>query len=200
MPWSVKKVVKKTVALLLTGVMLAACGATPHESGAGGARKGVPPNSDSNSGERTIEIYAGVIRRLVTKDHTFGGSSSPFEHVYVVDGAVEDAGNPMEGDGEPGAPFSDEVKGGLKEELGGLPPIDFVSDPDSVRLGTDKMEGVKNEGVIITLSPIARDGDRVEVPNSLWCGGLCGQWLTYVVELKGDGWEVTGTTGPSAIS
>lgn len=198
MPWSVKKVVKKIVALLLTGVMLAACGATSHESGAGGAPEGAPPNSDS--GDRTIEIYAAVIRRLVTKDHTFGGSSSPFEHVYVVDGAVEDAGDPMEGDGEPGPPFSDEVKEGLKEELGGLPPIDFVSDPDYVRLGTDKMDGVKNEGVIITLSPIARDGDKVEVPNSLWCGGLCGQWLTYVVELRSGDWEVTGTTGTSAIS
>ncbi|MGH2749470.1 MAG: hypothetical protein ACRDK3_01120 [Actinomycetota bacterium] len=43
-----------------------------------------------------VEIYSAVIRRLVTKEHTFGRGKSPFEHVYVVNGPVPDAGDPRE--------------------------------------------------------------------------------------------------------
>jgi hypothetical protein len=54
--------------------------------------------------------------------------------------------------------------------------------------------------VIITLGPIARRKGRVHVANGLWCGGVCGQWLTYVLrEFEGQ-WSITGTTGPYAIS
>jgi hypothetical protein len=52
----------------------------------------------------------------------------------------------------------------------------------------------------LSLGPIDGTGNRVEVANSLWINGLAGQWLTYVVEWRGGTWEVTGTTGPMAIS
>jgi hypothetical protein len=188
---------RKIAALILAGVFAGACGSPSSGLNVGGAS----PDESVNSGrERSVEIYAAVIRQLVTEDHTFGDSPSPFEHVYVVDGAVDDAADPMRRESAPEEPFNREVKEGLKEELNDLPPVDFVSDPDSVRDGKSGIKGVKNDGVIITLGAIAGDGEEVEVGNSLWCSIGCGQWLTYVVELQDGQWEVTGTTGPSSIS
>lgn len=60
--------------------------------------------------------------------------------------------------------------------------------------------GVKNDGVVITLGPIPEGENRVEVQASLYAGPLAGTWLTYVVRLSSQGWRVTGTTGPVAIS
>ena len=34
--------------------------------------------------------------------------------------------------------------------------------------------------MIISVGPVAT-ASEIEVPASLWCRGLCGQWLTYVV-------------------
>lgn len=78
--------------------------------------------------------------------------------------------------------------------------MEFIDDPDSVRVGRQGLGGVKNDGVIITLGPITKHGSRIHVPNGLWCGGLCGQWLTYVLKHGPRGWEISGTTGSAAIS
>jgi hypothetical protein len=146
--------------------------------------------------DRTVAIYSAVIRRLVTKDHTFGRAKSPFEHVYVVSGAVPKAGH-VTREGEPGKPFSREVMEGIRAELRDLPPLDFVPERDSVLLGAG---GVMNQGVVISLGPIPPGTERVTVENNLWCGYTCGQWLTYVLELQDGRWRVTGTQGPYAIS
>ncbi len=148
-----------------------------------------------------IEIYSAVIRRLVTKDHTFGRGPSPFKHVYVVNGAISDAGDPL-GDhfGPPKEPFPSELVHDVEQRLQDLPPVRFVSDANDLRRGKEGAGGVKNNGVIITLSPIQRKDGKVHVPNGLWCGGTCGQWLTYVLAEDGARWKITGTTGPYAIS
>jgi hypothetical protein len=82
-------------------------------------------------------------------------------------------------------------------ELEDLPPLEFVTE-------TGPIEERISEGEIgealIRFGPIDGDGDRVEVPASSYCSGLCGQWMTLVVESSGSGWAVTGTTGPVAIS
>lgn len=197
---------KKIAGLVLGAMVIAACTAPSSDgppraapSSDGPPRAAPSPTSQvAGQEQQTIDIYAAVIRRLVTKDHTFGGAPSPFEHIYVVDGAVEDAADPMKGDGRPIGPFAEDIKRGLEKKLRGLPPIDFISNPDSVRLGKNGL--IKNHGVMVTLGPIEGDGDKVEVGNSLWCGARCGQWLTYVVKVKGGRWEVTGTTGPYPIS
>ncbi|MFN2593580.1 MAG: hypothetical protein ABR579_01675, partial [Actinomycetota bacterium] len=68
------------------------------------------------------------------------------------------------------------------------------------RQGRDALGGVKNSGVVISLGPIRRRSEQVLVPNTLWCNGLCGQWLTYVLANRNGHWRITGTTGPAAIS
>jgi hypothetical protein len=149
--------------------------------------------------ERTVLIYSAVIRRLVTRDHTFGGSRTPFHHVYVIDGVVEEAGD-VRGDGEQGKPFSSQIREGIKRELDDLPPIDFVRDFDLAWSGDDEWGKVKDDGVIITLGPILKKDGRVQVGTNLRCSELCGQWLTYVLDRHRGEWRVTGTVGPVAIS
>ena len=67
------------------------------------------------------------------------------------------------------------------------------------RFGKDLMGGVKKNGVIVTVSPIVGGGRNVKAPDSLWCGGLCEQWLTYGLMVR-DALAVRGTVGPIAIS
>lgn len=150
--------------------------------------------------ETQAEIYATVIQRLVTRDHTFGRASSPFEFVYVVDGVVplgERAPSPL---GPAVEDFPASTKARMAEILDELPPLEFIQDPESVRLGPEGAGGVKNDGVIISLGPIEWVRGEIQVATGLWCGGLCGQWLTYVLAEEEDGWVITGTTGPIAIS
>lgn len=161
-----------------------------------------PRPSDTPSGNKEqIEIYSTVIRRLVTKDHTFGGGPSPFKYVYVVNGAIRDAGDARGNHFGPAPqPFPSAVVDGIQQELVDLPPVEFVTAADDLRRGKQGMGGVKNDGVIISLGSIEHEDDELHVGNGLWCGGTCGQWLTYVLEAKQGEWKVTGTTGTTAIS
>ena len=157
--------------------------------------------SPTDEARAEIEIYSAVIRRLLTKDHTFGGGPSPFKYVYVVDGPIKDAGDPRKDlFGPASKPFSTTVIDGIEEELRDLPPVRFVTDGNDVRRGKEGMGGVMKDGVIISLGSIERKKDRVNVSNGLWCGGLCGQWMTYVLIQEGGAWKITGTTGPYVIS
>jgi hypothetical protein len=185
-------------ALLLVLVVLASCGTTVRNStSVHPARPSTGPPSSSGV-KRMVLIYSAVIRRLVTRDHTFGNSRTPFKHVYVIDGVVEGAGD-VRGDSKKGKPFSSQFREGIKRELDALPRIDFVRDSDVVRSG-DEWGKVKDDGVIITLGPILEKDGRVQVGTNLRCSELCGQWLTYVLERHRGEWRVTGTVGPVAIS
>lgn len=190
---------ERLLALLAVAVLAGACTNQPEQA------RPSAPLSETPSPQADIQtesqVYAAVIRRLVTKDHTFGRGTSPFRHVYVVDGAIPDAGNPGKDTLRASSqPFADELKQEILNRLNDLPPVEFVLDPDDVRIGQQGMGGVKNGGVIITLGVIERKAAKVHVSNLLWCSGRCGQWLTYVLEPRGNAWQITGTTGPSAIS
>ena len=192
---------KMPVLLLVSVLVVAACDSESPPGPRVENQRNISPKAHQDDADpRTVEIYAAVIRRLVTKDHTFGGAPSPFDHVFILDGLRQGAGNPSKGMGPPDKRFSREIKEALKIELASLPPIDFISHPDSVRVGKDLMGGVKKDGVIVTVGPIVGRSRNVKVPNSLWCGGLCGQWLTYRLKVKDGHWRVTGTVGPIAIS
>ena len=190
-----------TILVLAAVLVVAACEDESPRERSDRNQEDVPAGAPQNDADpRSVEIYAAVIRRLVTKDHTFGGAPSPFEHVYVLDGPWHGAGHPNRSLRPSDERFGSEIKEALKVELASLPPIDFIHDPDSVRVGKRGMGGVKEDGVIVTVGPIVGRGHNVKVANSLWCGGLCGQWLTYRVKLKGGNWRIMGTVGPYAIS
>jgi hypothetical protein len=149
-------------------------------------------------------IYAAVVRRLVTKDHTFGGAKPPFQAIYVVDGAVRGAADPERPVNlGPQKAFSDAVKLDMQRRLSGLPPVRFIAARDAVVVGERGGASpghVRKDGMVISLGPIVERGTRVEVANSLWMNGLVGQWLTYVLVQREERWTVSGTTGQMAIS
>jgi hypothetical protein len=187
--------IRPVIVALLT-VALAGCAVSPSPGGddrTGGFSAG-------SEGSDRAAIYAAVIRQLVTRDHTFGDRPSPFGHVYVVDRPVPGAGDPRPDHGTAMEPFPGDLKAEIESRLEDLPPLDFIVDPDTVRMGKQGMAGVKNRGAIITLGPIEREERDAQVPAGLWCSGRCGAWLTYVLSSEAGGWEVTGTTGPVAIS
>jgi hypothetical protein len=162
-----------------------------------------PTKSPDDQRAERIQIYSAVIRRLVTKDHTFGGGPTPFKYVYVVNGSIEEADDPMGGTlfGPAPRPFPHQVVDGIRARLQDLPPIRFIIDGGDVRRGKHGMGGVKNDGVIISLGAVERKKrGAIHVSNGLWCGGLCGQWLTYVLHEQQGRWKITGTTGPYVIS
>jgi hypothetical protein len=160
----------------------------------------VATSDDKQEDERTAAVYAAVVRQLVTEDHTFGGGPAPFERVFIVDGAVPRASNPMPLWREPPRPFAPAVRAGIIEQLADLPPVEFVSNPDSVVAGRRECAHVKRNGVLITLGPIKGDSDKATVPNGLFFACLGGQWLTYKLERTDEDWRVTGTKGPYIIS
>ena len=66
---------------------------------------------------------------------------------------------------------------------------------------TDDLRPTREAAVIIGIgSPHFSDDSIALVPVSLWCGGLCGTWITYRVEIVDGAWTVVGTEGPIAIS
>lgn len=121
----------------------------------------------------------------------------------MLDDPIQDAGDPMAGNlfGPAEHPFPSDVTADIRQRLRDLPPVRFVRHGDDVRRSKQRLEGVKNDGVIISLGVIEpRKAGRVHVSNGLWCGGTCGQWLTYVLVEDEGRWRITGTTGPYAIS
>ena len=188
--------------LLLMGLLLVGCteqaGTRPERRERGQNLPTVSPVSAAE--RRSIGVYAAVFRRLVTKDHTFGGGPSPFDRLFIVSGVVAN-GTSSRDMWKITEPFSKHVRAGLRARLRGLPPVTFVSGADAHRIADQRMDGGDGKfAAILSAGPIDGSGSRVEVSNSLWCGGLCAQWSTYVVKATGGGWKATGTTGPIAIS
>ena len=148
-------------------------------------------------------IYAAVIERLV-KEARSDGSDSPFKVLFILDGVVPNAANPTIQAAHV-EPFSHDMKDGIKlvTALGELPPIEFVTERESAVVGTKsgRQPGrARDGGALISLGPVEKPDQRVEVSSSLWVNGLWGRWQTYVLDERDGVWKVAGVTGPIAIS
>jgi hypothetical protein len=88
---------------------------------------------------RDTAIYGAVVKQLIKKDNTLGGSDPGFGVVYVMNGAVKDAADPMNPvtEYEVEEPFSHDVQDGVRflSKLADLPPVEFVAERDSVVTG-----------------------------------------------------------------
>jgi hypothetical protein len=95
--------------------------------------------------------------------------------------------------------FTPDEQAALLAALSDLPNAGFTSDPEEVgdRIAEGDLGGI---GVLLLVGPIRDLGDHVEVPAGAFCGHLCAKWMTFVVERRNDGWEVTGTTGPVGMA
>jgi hypothetical protein len=174
-----------------------------------GVTSGPPESNTSGSVSADAEpvrdafVYAAVLEQLL-QESTSGRGNPPFKVLFILDGAVPRAAHPTKPE-DPEAPFGHDVKDGLRflATLSELPPLEFVATRDSAvgDTGSGKRPGeARDGGAVVTLAPIKGDERRVEVGSSIWVNGLSGRWQTYVVAETGGVWQVTGTTGPLAIS
>jgi len=159
---------------------------------------GSPDDGPDPATNRVVSIYEAVIRQLVTTGDSTFGPNPQFPVIYLLDRAKEAGANP-ELPQSGGTPLPGEVKRELLAALSDL-PLEFVPDSDTVTTPVDEGGGVEQEGVVVTVGPIPTGEDQVEVEASLYAGPLAAPWLTYVVKRSSQGWRVTGTKGPVAIS
>ena len=157
---------------------------------------GPPTGADRASAE--AEIYASVTRYLLEFNNTFGAHHR-FAEVLVVNHLDPDAGDALKPWDRSTALLSDDQRTAITAAIEDLAPVRFIdSQWDYIR--KDELAPVIRGSAIITLAPVDFDSDGATVGANLWCGGLCGLWLTYRVTDGPDGWTVTGTEGTRSIS
>ncbi len=131
-------------------------------------------------------------------DNTFGGPGYRFDRVFVVDHPVSDAADVSAGDGTEGPPFTDDERQVLREAVADLADLEGVGSEDEVP-GSDTSAGIVPHSTVVSLGPVEFAGET-HVGIGMYCGNVCGDWVTYVVAETPSGWEVTGDTGVAAIS
>ena len=172
------------VALVLVA---AACG----NSGGGTAA-----DSDRPAGD-VPAVMAAAVQELITVDHTFGDGPPPFSRYLLLDAIDPSAGSADTGDAA-SRPLTDSERSAIEAVVSRFGPAQWVDDAEPYR--TEDLRPTVEGAVIIGVGEPVFDPDGALVPVSLWCGGLCGTWLTYRVELVDDAWAVTDIEGPIAIS
>jgi hypothetical protein len=145
----------------------------------------LPP--DGAQDRSRAELLARAIERLVTVDNTFGGGD-PFD---VVEVAAVIGGNRE----QPVEPLARELIAAAIEPVA---VVDCI--PDAKESIDRYFDGTPEALAVVSVDDLRIEGERAEIDLALWCGSLCGTWLTYEAELGPDGWEILGTTGPIAIS
>ena len=172
---------KRLTLLLVIALTAAACGA-----------------SDSGGPDDSPEVLAAAILELITEDHTFGEGPPPFTDYLIQSSLDPFAGDPTaSGSGDLRELTSGE-QAAILAAVAPYGPVTWIEDPDDF-ITEDLVPTVEGAAIIGVGEP-AFDGDEALVPVSLWCGGLCGTWLTYKLQLTETGWVVTGTEGPIAVS
>lgn len=141
-------------------------------------------------------LMAAALEQLVTVDNTFGGGPPPFTEYLIQSHLAADAGSPTAGDA--GRALTTAERDAIEGVIRPLGAVRWIEDPDEWR--TDDLQPTIDGAVILGVGEPTIDGASALVPVSLWCGGLCGTWLTYRLDGADDGWQVTGTDGPIAIA
>jgi hypothetical protein len=177
------------VLLVLLALAVGSCGRLADDGPASGGGEPAPEEPDATR----VEIYSSAFRALAETEGWF-------DPVLLDERICPDAGD-VGGTGEP-APctgaFTDAEQAAILSELADVANARFVADAKQVE---DRIfEGELQGAGLLTVGEIDGDEDRVEVGGRSYCGGLCAHWMTLVLERGPDGWSVTGTTGPVAIS
>jgi len=146
----------------------------------------------------SAEVLAAAILQLITKDHTFGQGPPPFTEYLVQSRLDPFAGNPTGSDLQDTRELTTAERTAIEAAVSPFGRVRWIGDPADWR--TDDLRPIVEGGVILGVGEPSLGEDTGLVPVSLWCGGLCGTWLTYRLDLTDGVWAVTGIEGPIAIS
>lgn len=150
------------------------------------------PNTDAPGNDGTPEdparanLLADAVVRIIGLDNSFG-ASDVFDDIRVAR-FVGSSQTPLE-------PLDLEI---IAAALDGMRSVRFMDDANAeIQALLDQTpEGV----AVVVVERLDLLDDRAEVELHMWCGSLCGVFLTYEATPSGDGWEIIGTTGPIAVS
>jgi hypothetical protein len=170
------------------GMLAGACAAT-EGSDAGAATTTAAPDPSA-------DIYGAATEQIVTGDNTFGGLPT-FSTVLVVDHVDPHSGSADDSRGEERSLTSEE-RAAIEAALENDAEVRFIADP--LEYMTEDLAPTLEGSAIVTVGSIEHRADHSLVGVSLWCGGLCGIWLTYRLVDGMDGWAVTGIEGPIAVA
>ncbi len=132
-------------------------------------------------------LIAAAVKQLLTVDNSFGGIDV-FDDIRVAAVIGADPGQPLEG-------LDLELISETLSELGTVRYVDNA-DAEIEALFEESPAGV----AVVSVEDILVLDDRAEVELRLWCGSLCGVFLTYEAVPDDGGWNIVGTTGPIAVS
>lgn len=192
---------RRALAIFLAAVtvLVLACGDDTTVGEPPGEPPTTEPEVDPPTADPAAEIMAAAAYQLVTVDHTFGAGPSPFTTLLVqtaIDPAAGTATDDPEAD--PRLLTSAE-RDAIEAALSPVATLVWIDDPDDYI--TEDLAPSIEGAAIIGLGEPTVEATTALAPVSMWCGGLCGTWLTYGLELDDDAaWTVTGIEGPVAIS
>lgn len=149
---------------------------------------------------RETEVYEQVLRHYL---NTPGENSFPahtFKTVYLLDHVQPGAGDPR-GAARAGTPIASDLQARITASLAPTAAARFIHDRDSALDTSTGCATVRNGGILITLGTIDGDDTQATVGINGFVACLGATWLTYTVRHRpGAGWQVTGTTGTTAIA
>lgn len=152
----------------------------------------------SSVSDQTPEMIAAALVQLVTVDHTFGSGPAPFVEYLIQDRIDPFAADPTASPDVTTRLLTDAERQSIENAITPFGTVQWISDPADYQT-PDLTPTVEGAVILGVGEPIIEAGTGL-VPVSMWCGGLCGTWLTYRLDLVNDVWAVTGIDGPIAVS
>jgi hypothetical protein len=185
---------KRFAALILAiGLTAAACGEPTGDVPTG---PGDPTTTTTSPPTPSADIMAVALAQVAGVDHTFGSGPPPFD-VYLVQTQTDPhAGGEFQQTTT--RALTDEERTAVEALLSPLGDVRWIDDPAEYQ--SEDLTPVIERSVILGVGEPSIDGDTALAPVSLWCGGLCGTWLTYRVDLTDGAWSVTDIEGPVIMS
>lgn len=187
----------RAVAVVVLLAVLVACargGSTAEPLAA--AVDGVPADGDRLP--PTGKVMAAALVHLVTTDE-FGQPTG--STLYLIQDQLDPgAGGPAKNGGFNARRLTSIEKARIVAGMSAVGPVMWIHDSDHWVDNADDLRPRIPGSIILGVGEPQIETDSALVPVSLWCGGLCGVWLTYRLRLEDAGWEVTGVEGPVAVS
>jgi heat shock protein HslJ len=145
------------------------------------------PGNDLVEDPARAGLIAEAVKRLLSVDNSFDGADV-FNDVRIATVIGADPDQPLQS-------LEMEMIAAAVSEFGTVRYIDDA-DAEIEALSDESPAGV----AVVSVEGVSILDDRAEVEMRLWCGSLCGVFLTYEAEPQDGEWNITGTTGPIAMS
>jgi hypothetical protein len=134
------------------------------------------------------DLQTAAIVRLLTTDNSFGADASPFTEIEIGSNIGGDANRPLE------PSTFENVTAALPSSV----EVAVVADVEATIQRLFEQDQIRT--AVASIEDLRINGSRAELDMRLWCGSLCGVFLTYEAEVGDIGWTILGTTGPIAMS